>query len=87
MRSLVNLGYSLFATKGTHDYLAESGVPSVELHKASTGQHPNVLDSLKGSDLFYSALMYGMSVAQLAARVITVVLQIDRLTWSSTCRC
>lgn len=41
-------GFLLFATKGTHAYLAELGVKSVLVHKANEESHkPNLIDLLK----------------------------------------
>ena len=41
-------GFLLFATKGTHSYLAKQGIKSVLVHKANEESHkPNLIDLLK----------------------------------------
>lgn len=45
---LAKLGYVLFATEGTHDFLEKCGVKTVLVHKARTEKmKPNLLDLLK----------------------------------------
>lgn len=44
LRRLEELGWKLFTTAGTHDFLAKNGIASRCLFKASEGEHPNVVD-------------------------------------------
>ena len=46
-RMLVERGYNLFATKGTHEFLKGNGIESTMLHWPDEDQKPNVLDYLK----------------------------------------
>ncbi len=43
MRILAELGYSLYATEHTHDFLKENGIESARVYKISSGGEPNVL--------------------------------------------
>eukprot|EP00953_Heterococcus_sp_UTEX-ZZ885_P026271 14210-Heterococcus_DN1.PRE.1 len=44
---LGRLGFKLYATQGTHTYLAAAGVETTLLHFPSTGESPSVLDALR----------------------------------------
>lgn len=45
---LQKLGFVLFATQGTHDFLEKCGVKTILVHKASDEQHkPNLMDLLR----------------------------------------
>ncbi len=46
-RMLVERGYNLYATKGTHEFLKGNGIPSTMLHWPDESKTPNVLDYLK----------------------------------------
>jgi carbamoyl-phosphate synthase large subunit len=46
-RSLVEGGFELWATGGTHRFLAEHGVASSLVHKVSEGQGPTVVDLIR----------------------------------------
>lgn len=46
-RNLVEKGLPLFASKGTHEYLNELGIPSTMLHKPSEASSPNVLEYIR----------------------------------------
>jgi carbamoyl-phosphate synthase large subunit len=46
-RELVSKGYSLFATRGTQQYLAENDVPATVLHWPDEDKQPNTMDYLK----------------------------------------
>ncbi len=46
-RIMVEKGLNLFATKGTHDFLAANGIPSTMLHWPDENKTPNVLDYIK----------------------------------------
>lgn len=50
-KSLINMGYRLFATEGTHKELKELGVKSKMLHKIQTKKSPNINEYLKGKKL------------------------------------
>ncbi|MBS3135546.1 carbamoyl-phosphate synthase (glutamine-hydrolyzing) large subunit [Candidatus Woesearchaeota archaeon] len=47
-RLLRKMNFSLFATKGTHDYLRQMGVPSTVLYWPLDGKKPNAVDYIKG---------------------------------------
>jgi carbamoyl-phosphate synthase large subunit len=38
------MGFELFATEGTSDFLNENGVKNMKLYKVSTGKSPNIID-------------------------------------------
>ncbi len=44
---LVNNGLNLFATKGTHEFLAANGIESIRLFWPDEGEKPNVLDYIR----------------------------------------
>ena len=44
------IGFSVFATKGTHDYLAKRGIKSTLIKKMREGR-PNIEDAIKNRDL------------------------------------
>lgn len=46
-RMLVERGYNLYATKGTHEFLKGNGIESSMLHWPDENKAPNVLDYLK----------------------------------------
>ncbi len=50
-RMLVNKGFQLFASGGTHDFLAKHGIPSLLLHWPLENKHPNILDYLKSGKI------------------------------------
>lgn len=51
-RMLVNKGYKLYATGGTHKYLAEAGIENTLVHWPSEeGQHPQALDLLHNKEI------------------------------------
>lgn len=43
-RKLHKLGFNLFATEGTSDFLNNNGIKNSKLYKVSTGKSPNILD-------------------------------------------
>ncbi|MFC1655718.1 carbamoyl-phosphate synthase (glutamine-hydrolyzing) large subunit [Patescibacteria group bacterium] len=43
-RLLHQMGYNLFATEGTSDFLKESGIKNSKIYKVSSGKSPNILD-------------------------------------------
>ncbi|MCB2219056.1 MAG: carbamoyl-phosphate synthase (glutamine-hydrolyzing) large subunit [Bacteroidetes bacterium] len=46
-RRLTEIGIHLFATKGSHEFLAANGIPSTMLHWPDEGVKPNVLDYIR----------------------------------------
>jgi carbamoyl-phosphate synthase large subunit len=50
VRKLVELGFSIIATGGTHKYLAEAGVPVVMVNKVAEGR-PHIVDRIIDRDL------------------------------------
>ncbi len=46
-RMLLERGYNLFATKGTHDFLKGNGIESTVLHWPDEDKKPNVIDYMK----------------------------------------
>ncbi|WP_457639192.1 carbamoyl-phosphate synthase large subunit [Persephonella sp.] len=49
-RKLVELGFNIYATEGTHRYLQENGVPSVRVSKLSE-ERPNVVDRIRNGEI------------------------------------
>ena len=50
-KMLVAKGYNLFATGGTHKYLADAGIPSTLVHWPSDEQQPQALDLLHRKEI------------------------------------
>ncbi|MGA0899807.1 MAG: carbamoyl-phosphate synthase large subunit [Luteolibacter sp.] len=50
-RELVELGFTLFSTGGTHQRLIEEGIAANKLHKLHEGARPNVIDMLKNREI------------------------------------
>ena len=50
VRQLVDMGFDVHTTGGTHDYLAENGVKTLKLKKISEGR-PNAVDLIKNHEL------------------------------------
>ncbi len=46
-KRLNNLGFEIYATEGTADFLKESGVKNTKVYKISEKKHPSILDLLK----------------------------------------
>jgi carbamoyl-phosphate synthase large subunit len=46
-KMLVDKGFSLFATKGSHDFLSANGIPSTRLFWPDENEKPNVLDYIR----------------------------------------
>jgi carbamoyl-phosphate synthase large subunit len=46
-RQLTQRGYTIYATGGTHCFLADNGIPSIQVHWPDENKHPNALDLLK----------------------------------------
>ncbi len=45
-RHLIDMGYELFATEGTSEFLKIQGIPNTMLHKIRSGKKPNVVDAI-----------------------------------------
>jgi carbamoyl-phosphate synthase large subunit len=50
-RQLAQRGYTIYATGGTHRFLADNGVPSIQVHWPDEDKHPNALDLLKDKQI------------------------------------
>jgi carbamoyl-phosphate synthase large subunit len=46
-KTLASMGYNLFATRGTHQFLELNGIPSTMLHWPDENKQPNTLDYIK----------------------------------------
>ncbi|WP_207062277.1 carbamoyl-phosphate synthase large subunit [Motiliproteus sp. SC1-56] len=51
-RDLVELGFELVATEGTHKLLAENGITSGRVNKVTEGR-PNIVDMIKNDEIVY----------------------------------
>ncbi len=49
-RHLIEMGFKLFATGGTHAFLSDNGIPSASIKKVPEGR-PNIVDAIKNGDL------------------------------------
>ncbi len=49
-RKLVDMGFTIYATEGTHKYLTEKGIPSIRVSKLSE-ERPNVVDRIRNSEI------------------------------------
>ena len=50
IRKLVELGFAIKATGGTHTYLEGKGIPSLKINKVLEGR-PHIVDSIKNGDI------------------------------------
>ncbi|MDR1130765.1 MAG: ATP-grasp domain-containing protein, partial [Prevotellaceae bacterium] len=50
-RKLAQRGYTIYATGGTNRFLADNGVPSIQVHWPDEDKHPNALDLLKDKQI------------------------------------
>ncbi len=50
VRKLVELGFTIKATGGTHSYLESKGVPSIKINKVLEGR-PHIVDAIKNGDI------------------------------------
>lgn len=50
-RSLIAAGFTIICTRGTHEFLASSGVKSDLVPKIAEGQRPNVLDLIRSGEI------------------------------------
>ncbi len=55
--SLYELGFTIYATSGTHDFLKENGVSSLRVGKLYAGEHPNYMDLLKDHKISFSVVL------------------------------
>ncbi len=52
-RDLVDLGFAIFSTGGTHARLSAEGIPSTRLFKLAEQARPNVIDMMKNRDIHF----------------------------------
>lgn len=57
VRTLHTLGFTIYATAGTHDYLSSEGIASVRVGKLYAGEHPNYMDLLHDHKLSFSVVI------------------------------
>lgn len=50
-RILLEMGYKLYGTSGTHDYLCQHGITIKSLYKLKDGKSPNPLDEIKNGNI------------------------------------
>jgi carbamoyl-phosphate synthase large subunit len=50
-RQLTQRGYTIYATGGTHRFLADNEIPSIQVHWPDEDKHPNALDLLKNKQI------------------------------------
>jgi carbamoyl-phosphate synthase large subunit len=51
LRQLEEMGWELYATEGTHDFLSKNGVASICLYKASERVEPNVMTLISNKEI------------------------------------
>jgi carbamoyl-phosphate synthase large subunit len=51
-RALLDQGFTLIATGGTHDYLRDNGIPVERINKVYEGR-PHILDTIKNDEIAY----------------------------------
>lgn len=56
-QTLSSLGFTIYATAGTHEFLATNGVPSKRVGKLYAGEHPNYMDLLKDHKISFSVVI------------------------------
>lgn len=54
---LLEMGFTLFATAGTHAFLSRNNVPSTLVHKLHESTHPNYADLLKEKTIGFSIVL------------------------------
>ena len=52
-RDLVDLGFKIFATGGTHTRLAAEGIPCTRVYKLAEQARPNVIDMMKNREIHF----------------------------------
>jgi len=50
-KMLIDKGYNLFATHGTHEFLKLNGIDSIDLAWPDENRKPNVMDYLKAKEI------------------------------------
>ncbi|MDR2577346.1 MAG: carbamoyl-phosphate synthase large subunit [Chitinispirillales bacterium] len=50
-RKFADLGFGIFATEGTHEFLKENGVESKQVYKLHEKSHPNILDLIANKEI------------------------------------
>ncbi|MCH9704101.1 MAG: carbamoyl-phosphate synthase large subunit, partial [Chlamydiae bacterium] len=76
LRKLSQMGYELYATEGTCEFLQGAGLFVRRLYKASAGRKPNVLDAIKNKEI---DLIVTIPRSNPASSVITDGFKIRRL--------
>lgn len=56
-KTLSDLGFTIYATSGTHEYLAKNGVVSERVGKLYAGEHPNYMDLLKDHKISFAVVL------------------------------
>src|SRR5204863_7859777 len=56
-RLLEGMGYELFATQGTHQFLTSKGLKATRVGKLYEGIHPNYADLLKDKKVGFSVVL------------------------------
>jgi carbamoyl-phosphate synthase large subunit len=51
------MGYTLYATSGTHTFLKENGIPSIRVEKLHEHKHPNYADLLREHKIGFSVVL------------------------------
>jgi carbamoyl-phosphate synthase large subunit len=52
-RDLVELGFTLYSTGGTHQRLTDEGIPSSRVYKVLEQARPNVIDMMKNQEIHF----------------------------------
>ncbi len=52
-RDLVELGFSVYSTGGTHARLVAEGIPSTKVHKVAEQARPNIVDRMKNKEIHF----------------------------------
>ena len=76
LKALVEEGFEIFATPGTHEAFAKEGVVSRRLFKASAGRNPNVIDAILKREV---DLIINIPRSNAASQVITDGYKVRRL--------
>ncbi len=50
VRRLLEMGFEIYTTGGTHDYLTQAGIATIRLNKISEGR-PNCIDMIKNREI------------------------------------
>ncbi|KAB2638548.1 MAG: carbamoyl phosphate synthase large subunit, partial [Verrucomicrobia bacterium] len=52
-RDLVDMGFKIFSTGGTHAHLTMAGIPCTRVYKLAEQARPNVIDMLKNREIHF----------------------------------